>query len=243
MATQIRITKEAQSGIDAYVEYCQMGGESLYGPFSEQSHQKLKADLAHSKKEVNVCEWRNSQNSLCQAIGPSKKCFCGHPFKEHDHFNTKTDKIKCKYQGCSCPLFSYLPIRGSGDLKCICKHSFSVHNVSSRKCKSCSGCSEFEFKNACACGLSYLEHSTVVRVVQGNPTGNMLTNFSDMLPEDEKYGANIDTFNQRLLGLESQKPKMQILGKQGSKVPSSSIPGALASGIGYELFKTPHKLA
>lgn len=68
--------------------------------------------------------------------------------------------MKCKTAGCKCLDFQYLPIYGSQDFKCSCKHSYQVHDPSKRACKSCP-CKQFVSNYSCSCGQKYGQHSTV----------------------------------------------------------------------------------
>lgn len=90
-------------------------------------------------------------------MGPSTKCFCDHLFKYH---NTLNGKLKCTQAGCKCLDFLYLPIYGSQDLKCNCKHSYQLHDPSKKNCKSCP-CKAFGSNWSCTCGQKFDEHKTI----------------------------------------------------------------------------------
>jgi hypothetical protein len=81
--------------------------------------------------------WVNPKGLECKVVGPSTKCFCDHYFKNHDFLEAKGEKVKCKQAGCACTNYSYIPIYGSQDFKCNCKHSYQVHQLNKRNCKSC----------------------------------------------------------------------------------------------------------
>mmetsp|Transcript_4436 Transcript_4436/g.593 ORF Transcript_4436/g.593 Transcript_4436/m.593 type:complete len:85 (+) Transcript_4436:179-433(+) len=71
----------------------------------------------------------------CKTVGPSSRCFCGHFFKFHNT-DDEEKKIPCREQGCRCRRYSYIPIQGSADIKCTCRHSYTDHNPMNRKCVS-----------------------------------------------------------------------------------------------------------
>jgi len=122
--------------------------------------------LEDQKNRVYVT-WLNEQGLECRSVGPSSKCFCGHKFRDHDAGN-KQKKVFCKMARCRCKLFEYIPIRGSQDLKCHCKHSYKMHNISTRTCnkqhpvtknKCC--CDGFFSSFGCSCGQPFSSHRTL----------------------------------------------------------------------------------
>ncbi|KAL8430082.1 hypothetical protein ACSSS7_006160 [Eimeria intestinalis] len=47
-------------------------------------------------------------------------------------------RVACKVPRCACPHFTFIPIQGSADLRCRCKHSFVDHHPATRRCLKCS---------------------------------------------------------------------------------------------------------
>ena len=79
----------------------------------------------------------------------------------HDYLDTtSTGKVKCKQAGCKCSNYSYIPIHGSQDFKCGCKHSYMSHDVLKKSCKECN-CKTFNAHWSCTCGFKYPDHKTV----------------------------------------------------------------------------------
>ena len=120
-------------------------------------------------------KWRNADGVDCKGIGPASQCFCGHRYKEHNFDNIETRIINCKSKGCKCKMFDYIPIFGSQDLKCLCKHSCQDHNPNGkRECLKCKTCSGFTSKHHCNCEQTFDMHQTVFesrqeREAQGRP--------------------------------------------------------------------------
>lgn len=101
--------------------------------------------------------WYNTKGLQCKIVGPSTKCFCDHLFKYH---TTTGGKLKCSQAGCKCGDFCYIPIYGSQDLKCNCKHSYQQHDVGKRNCKACP-CKLFSSNWSCSCGMKFDDHKTI----------------------------------------------------------------------------------
>lgn len=101
--------------------------------------------------------WYNTKGLQCKIVGPSTKCFCDHLFKYH---TTTGNKLKCSQAGCKCADFAYIPIYGSQDLKCNCKHSYQQHDVAKKNCKACP-CKLFASNWSCSCGMKFDDHKTV----------------------------------------------------------------------------------
>ena len=80
--------------------------------------------------------------------------------------NPKGKRIPCKARGCKCRRYEYIPVHGSYDFKCLCKHSYRIHNVKTRKCTKCTKCTGFSSKWSCSCNLKYDQHKTVVETRQ-----------------------------------------------------------------------------
>ena len=102
----------------------------------------------------------------CKAIGPASSCFCGHRYREHTWSDyPETGKLKCKMAGCPCQAYSYVPVKGSGDLKCSsCRQSYLDHDKRTKKCNRGKG--TFTSSYACSCNSSYDRHCTKVQTQQ-----------------------------------------------------------------------------
>lgn len=105
----------------------------------------------------------------------------------------------CREPKCGCRQFGYVPVYGSNDLKCLCKHSYKEHHPLKKNCgrASCK-CAQFSSTHSCSCSLHYNAHETKFyskdqRVAMGKPVGSMgggadmyaalggLTDFSSLL--------------------------------------------------------------
>ena len=169
----IFIQKEALEAIDTYAFYVHHGGEETIGEFNEKNFKLLKQRLAESKKTSLYTSWRNKEGKDCKTIGPVTKCFCNHRYRQHNYMKPVNRKIACKEPKCGCAHFTYVPVHGSQDFKCLgCKHSHSLHNPSNLKCNKCNKCTGFSSAWSCYCGCKYGDHLTVAetreeRMVQG----------------------------------------------------------------------------
>lgn len=142
------------------------GGKLL----TEEEFAKRKQKALEDQKNRVYVTWLNDQGLECRSVGPSSKCFCGHKFRDHDTGN-KQKRVSCKMPKCKCKLFEYIPIRGSQDLKCHCKHSYKLHNVKTRLCHKehpvrgrCS-CDGFYSSFGCSCGQPFSSHYTLFETV------------------------------------------------------------------------------
>ena len=151
---------------------------------SDQEFEEFKKGVKEARKNRLYVHWRNDEGTDCKTIGPASQCFCGHRYKDHFCDNIGTREIYCRSQKeggkkCPCKMFDYIPVFGSQDLKCLCKHSCKEHNPNgARKCgrgPNCKGgCMGFTSKHHCSCGLTFNEHQTVFesreeREAQGRP--------------------------------------------------------------------------
>ncbi len=166
------------------------GGELM----SDKEFEQYKKDfpkLAANRLYANVY---NPKGLVCKAVGPSTKCFCDHLFKDHDWLAQEGDKIPCKSKGCPCANYYYIPVYGSQDFKCGCKHSYQAHNLKSKACKSCA-CKKFESLQSCACKFKYREHEQrnerkkELEARGENPHAVLggVTSFSDMLDGADRF--------------------------------------------------------
>lgn len=122
--------------------------------------------------------------------------------------------IKCKEIGCKCRLFDYIPVHGSYDFKCLCKHSYRDHDVKTRKCLKCKNCTKFGSKWSCSCGLKYDEHKTVIETREERAQNGGSFGEVDLMlmGEVNQYGdKNVQLY---------QEDKMMMMKKK--KAPSKS---------------------
>ncbi len=101
---------------------------------SEAEFEAYKEKVKDARKNRLYVAWRNLKGIDCKMIGPSSLCFCNHRFRDHAFDNIEKRDIHCKDKSCICQMFNYIPIYGSMDLKCLCKHSYKFHDSLSRKC-------------------------------------------------------------------------------------------------------------
>lgn len=157
------IAKENEKHIQAYLEYRNIVGDDDGGKLmSEAEFEAYKKKVAEARKNHLYVYWINQKGFECKAIGPESMCFCGHRYKNHNFDNVKTKKINCKTAKCKCKLYEYIPVYGSNDVKCLCKHSYSLHDNITRKCTKCTTCQTFGSKFTCNCTMTYDEHSTII---------------------------------------------------------------------------------
>lgn len=120
-----------RNDLNAYIDYELNNGQDAK-PFSEKVPQAHQAYLEYKQKQLHCANtrvfvtWRNSKGRDCKAIGPATKCICDHRFKEHEYLNPVDKQVRCKIKGCKCRCFDYIPVHGSYDFKCLCKHSYRV---------------------------------------------------------------------------------------------------------------------
>ena len=118
MAERIVFDNQAAKHIDAYIEYNNIVGDMDGGKMmSEKEYEEFKEKVKESRKNKLYVSWRNTNGRDCKMIGQSSMCFCGHRYKTHNFDNVKTRKVNCR--DCKCKLFSYVPVYGSADLKCL----------------------------------------------------------------------------------------------------------------------------
>lgn len=131
----LSLNNNAQAHIQAYWEYKNIVGDLDNGKLlTEEEYATFRKRALLAQKNRIYVTWINKITQMeCRAIGPSSKCFCGHKFRDHATGN-KQKKVSCQMRNCSCKLFEYIPIRGSQDLKCHCKHSYKEHDCTTRKC-------------------------------------------------------------------------------------------------------------
>ena len=132
---------------------------------NEKEFEEYKQSVAGARKNRLYVSWRNISGVDCKSIGPSSSCFCGHRYKHHNFDNVKSKKVNCR-ENCKCKMFDYVPIFGSQDLKCRCKHSYTDHGPNTKKCRKCDCMPTFTTSYACACGMTLHDHQTVFETRQ-----------------------------------------------------------------------------
>lgn len=168
-----------------------VAGIRQFGP-SKQSKKILNkeneaARLAYEKGIYVV--WRlmekprlhGANNDFCCRIGARHRCFCGHPFANHQapmpgRGGSLTQNHPC--QDCGCKSFKYVPNEpeeiGEGWLtrrnnwdpakwsaKCRCDHGHLAHDPATLTCRSC-GCCGFNSHFLCVvCDMPWEAHMTV----------------------------------------------------------------------------------
>ena len=102
------------------------------------------------------------------------------------YYYKNKNKVFCKRPKCVCPTFSHVPVFGSNDFKCLCKHSYTEHDPISKKCiKGMCGCNKFSSAWTCSCGSKYGEHITIVetkqeRIAQGKSVDDVSAMVRDL---------------------------------------------------------------
>lgn len=157
------IGKENEKHIQAYLEYRNIVGDDDGGKMmSEEEFEAYKAKVREARMNHLYVYWVNAKGFECKAIGPESMCFCGHRYKKHNFDNVKSKKVSCKEKKCKCTMFEYIPVYGSNDVKCLCKHSYSLHDNLTRKCTKCDKCAKFGSKFTCNCCMTYDDHKTTI---------------------------------------------------------------------------------
>lgn len=256
MSDRIVIDNNNMKHIQAYIDYHNIVGDDDGGKvMSDKEFEAYKKKVAEARKNHLYVYWVNIKGYDCKAIGPESMCFCGHRYKSHNFDNVKSKKVTCKTAKCKCPLFNYIPVYGSNDVKCLCKHSYSVHDNLSKKCTKCQ-CSCFGSKFTCNCTYTYDDHMTTIetreeRQAQGKAVdpswmgNNMaagiggLNSFTGMVNDvyQLEYNALLNPPDKKMALIEDVNNKRKALGSQSTSM-SSTTGGVTA----YDLFTTPHSL-
>lgn len=139
----------------------------LHGRFhlllpASQDYEALRAKATAAAATPLRCAWVSVATGLkCRMAGPFSRCMCDHSFREHDVLQLPASdppqqqeqqeeeaniQVKCKVPGCRCAHYTFIPVQGSADLRCRCKHSYRDHNPTTRQCLKCAasaskGCS------------------------------------------------------------------------------------------------------
>jgi hypothetical protein len=262
MSQRIVIASDQAKHIQAYIDYKNIVGDDDGGKvMSEKEFEEYKNKVREARKNHLYVYWRNSKDFDCKSVGPESMCFCGHRYKNHHFDNVKTKKINCKDPKCKCPLFNYIPVYGSNDVKCLCKHSYSLHNPVSKKCGKCNTCTYFGSKFTCNCTEPFDDHVTVIetreeRVKAGKTVdplwmgNNMnaaiggLNSFTGMV--NDKYMQQYQNLlsGEAMEGNMLSELKKNYLMDDNNNQESSSIKGNKINEnkgeSAYDLFKKPH---
>ncbi|PFH34728.1 hypothetical protein BESB_067610 [Besnoitia besnoiti] len=182
--SSMRLSEQNLPQVDAYFEYRNIVGDTDNSTLlSQQEYDALRERAAEASKDPLRVFWRNTINGLdCRCLGPSSSCLCGHRLRDHDWLARDTKQVKCRMNNCKCPLFDFIPVHGSQDIKCRCHHSYVDHDIVSRKCLRCAtqkappssrsrapasshaknaSCLGFTSSYTCSCGSSAAAHETV----------------------------------------------------------------------------------
>ncbi len=138
----------------------------------------------YKKKAMNrprvYVSWQNAHTHKdCRQIGPSSACFCSHRYNQHA--TEDATKMQCKFKGCKCSVFSYLPVRGTQDIRCSsCKKSYTEHSAADYKCLATSSkTGKFTSSYTCdTCMDPLSQHVTIFesraeRLARGKPVDNL----------------------------------------------------------------------
>ena len=180
----IKVGADHTKDVQAYLDYYNIVGDDDGGKMmTEKEFEAYKKKVAYARANHLYVFYANSRGEECKSIGPSSLCFCKHRYRNHNFDNIKNKKVNCK--NCKCPLFNYVPIHGSMDLKCSCHHSFEDHDPVTKKCTKGCSCKKFSSNYTCDCGLPYDQHHTEIETRE----------------ERIKLGKNIDAGNNMVAGI------------------------------------------
>jgi hypothetical protein len=253
---RITIGKDNMKHVQAYIDYRNIVGDDDGGKMmSEKDFEAYKKKVSEARKNHLYVYWSNNKGYDCKAIGPESQCFCGHRFKAHDFDAVKTKKVKCKTAKCKCPLFDYVPVYGSNDVKCLCKHSHTFHDPLKRNCSKCQ-CTNFTSKFTCNCTMGYDDHQTTIEtreerqgrgkaVDPGWMSGNMaagiggLNSFGSMVNDvyQLEYNALLNDPDKKHMLMGDFQNK--ALGSGQEIVKKNNLSGVTP----FDLFNKPHKYA
>ena len=169
--------------IDSFWEYNRLVGESDGGELLGEAEYNRLRELARKTKPNRLfVSWRNLSTGMdCYNVGPDSRCFCGHSYKAHKWWETKSKRVGCRCKGCKCACFQYVVGHGKWWIKCQCKHDHvdHVHNGVLGGCKreNCA-CASFYSPFSCSCGGLWADHATVFetrqeRAAAGKPVENL----------------------------------------------------------------------
>ena len=254
MDNRLTLASDAQNHVQAYLDYVAITGDTSDNVMTEKEFDEFKKNMRTNAKNRLYVNWVSPDGLECKAIGPSSKCFCDHRFKEHNTLFNPKAKTQGSCKSCKCPSFNYIPIYGSQDFKCGCKHSYLDHDKNAKKCLKCK-CTCFSSSWSCSCGYKYMDHTTIFetreeRMKNGRPVdelgGNVPLNMGGII--------NFSSLGDGANRLENQKVKNMVqLGyeekkmiKGGGEEKSLSNYGEIQGGknedvCALDLFSTPHR--
>ena len=248
--------------IQAYLDYYAIVGDDDGGKMmTDAEFEAYKKKVAGARANHLYVYYINKRGEECKAIGPSSMCFCKHRYRNHNFDNVTNKKVNCK--NCKCKMFNYMPVHGSMDIKCLCHHSYEVHDPVTKKCSKCGGCSKFSSNYTCDCGMPYDMHQTLIetrkeRISKGKPVDsgtNLVAGIGGLGSFTSMVGGTYNEYYKDLLegnemGKLPQEDKYYLgdgsenYGYGNNKISSSKGSG---SGSGQanvlDLFNTPNKFA
>ena len=182
----LKFDESKAADVDAYLEYRRIVGDDDGGVlFTPEQYEAYKKEVLPQRLANRLfTSWTNSAGMDCKLIGPETPCFCQHRYKQHrtDFAVIPNDRpilLPCEVKGCRCTSYHYVPLAGSGPIRCNCKHQADEHSeVRPYQCKRgvCQKCSGFKSSYICACGEAYSQHHMIVetkaeREARGHPVG------------------------------------------------------------------------
>ncbi|KAL8453007.1 hypothetical protein Emag_002093 [Eimeria magna] len=113
----MRLTPEDQRHIDAYLEYNALVGQTDGGRL-------LSPELPPPPPLSSPPSSSSSSSS-----------------SRMQQQEVRDLRVACKVPRCKCPHFTFIPVQGSADLRCRCKHSYVDHHPATHRCLKCSSSS------------------------------------------------------------------------------------------------------
>ena len=161
----IKLNQGNTKAVQDYLNYYAIVGDDDNGEMmTEKQFEAYKKKVAAARANHLYVFYVNNRNQECKAIGPSSLCFCKHRYRNHNFDSVKEKKVNCKM--CKCKMFNYIPVHGSLDIKCNCKHSYEDHDPNTKKCLKCGVCKKFSSNYTCDCKLPYDLHHTQIETRQ-----------------------------------------------------------------------------
>jgi Protein FAM221A/B len=254
MDNRVALASDAQKHVQAYLDYVAITGDSGDTLMSEKEFEEFKKNMQLNAKNRLYVNWVSPMGIECKAVGPSSKCFCDHRYKEHNTLLNSKSKVQGSCKGCKCPSFNYIPIYGSQDLKCGCKHSYLDHDKVSKKCQKCK-CLGFTCSWSCTCGYKYIEHTTVFETREERiKKGKVIDELGGNVPLNMGGVVNFSSLADGVDRLENQKIKNMVqLGYDEKKmIKGNGEEKKLSNNIGehlnisdelcaLDLFNKPHR--
>ena len=88
-SNQISVGQGNQKHVEAYLEYCELVGDTGGKMMSEKEFEEYKKNYSKLAENRLYTSWYNSKGLECKVVGPSTKCFCDHFYKNHDFLEGK----------------------------------------------------------------------------------------------------------------------------------------------------------